>query len=166
MERGEPDRYVANLDGSGLRIPGEPNPNPVGAAPESLLREENLGRVLEAAKAQGGPGAKVIDLDVRPDDVSIGVELPNGRVLSLDYGYGAVLTSRDVSPGRVGADTGSVGFEDLRPDLVERMARETGQKLGDVQYVLLGLSFTEPPQLSLYLPQGSDPAYVQTPLRG
>ena len=50
MERGEPDRYVANLDGSGLRIPGEPNPEPVGAAPYSLLREENLGRVLEAAR--------------------------------------------------------------------------------------------------------------------
>ena len=46
------------------------------------------------------------------------------------------------------------------------MARDAGKDLEDVQYVLLGLSFDEPPQLSLYLPEGSDPAYVRAPLRG
>ena len=164
MERGEPDRYVANLDGSGLRIPGEPNPEPVGAAPESLLREENLGRVIEAARKEAGPGARVADLDVRPDDVSFTLETPNGRVLTLDYSYGAVLTSRDIVPTR-GPDTGTVGFDDLRPDLVERMARRAGKDLEDVQYVLLGRSLNEPPELLLYLPEGSDPAYVRAPLR-
>jgi hypothetical protein len=32
--------------------------------------------------------------------------------------------------------------------------------------VLLRLSFEEAPQLSLYLPEGSDPPYVTAPLRG
>ena len=86
-------------------------------------------------------------------------------MLTLDYSYGAVLTSRDIVPTR-GPDTGSVGFEDLRPDLVERMARNAGKDLADVQYVLLGLSFDGPPELPLYLPEGNDPAYVRAPLRG
>ena len=165
MEHGEPDRYVANFDGSGLRLPGEPNPEPVGAAPHSLLRADNLGRVFESAREAAGPGARIADLDIRPDDVSFTLELPNGRILALDYGFGAVLTRRDFAPTR-GADTGTVGFEDIQADLVERMARDAGKELADVQYVLLQLSFDDPPALSLYLPEGSDPPYVQAPLRG
>jgi hypothetical protein len=165
MEHGEPDRYVANFDGSGLRLPGEPNPEPVGAAPHSLLRADNLGRVLESARDEAGPGARIADMDIRPDDVSFTLELPNGRILALDYGFGAVLTRRDLVPTR-GADTGSVAFEDVEADLVERVARDAGKELADVQYVLLQLSFDAPPALSLYLPEGSDPPYVQAPLRG
>jgi hypothetical protein len=165
MERGEPDRYVANLDGSGLRLPGEPNPEPIGAAPHSLLRAENLGRVFAAAKAEAGAGARVVDLDIRPHDVSLGLETPNGRTLALDYGYEAVLRRRDIAPRR-GAGRGSVGFGDLEPDLVERVARDAGQELADVQYVLLGLGFDSEPQLRLYLPEGSEPRFVRAPLRG
>ena len=47
---GEPDRFIANLDGGGLRLPGEPNPVGIGAAPDSLLRAENLAKVIAAAR--------------------------------------------------------------------------------------------------------------------
>jgi hypothetical protein len=164
MERGEPDRFVANLDGTGLRLMGEPNPEPVGAAPDSLLRAENLERVFEAARAEAAAGARITDLDIRPERVMLTLE-SGGRELDLDYGYDAVLTRRDVR-ARSGAEVGSVAFEDLDPELVERMARETGKELGDIQYVLLNLSFDAPPELLMYLPEGSDPPNVRTPLRG
>ena len=45
------------------------------------------------------------------------------------------------------------------------MARRAGKDLEDVQYVLLGRSLNEPPELLLYLPEGSDPAYLRAPLR-
>ena len=56
MTGGEPDTLIANLDGGGLRLQGEPNPEPVGAAPDSLLRAKNLSRVLDAAAKEGSPG--------------------------------------------------------------------------------------------------------------
>jgi hypothetical protein len=163
MERGEPDRFVANLDGTGLRLPSEPNPEPAGAAPDSLLRAANLERVLEAARAEAQAGARVTDLDIRPDRVSLSLE-HDGRELALAYGYDAVLTTRDIRPRR-GPDVGSVTFDDLDPRMVERLARESGEDLGGVQYVLLGLSVQDPPQLTMYLPEGSDPPYVMAPLR-
>jgi hypothetical protein len=48
---GEPDSFIANLDGAGLRLSGEPNPVPIGASPDSLLRAENLAKVIAAARA-------------------------------------------------------------------------------------------------------------------
>ena len=59
-----------------------------------------------------------------------------------------------------------MGFGDLEPDLVERVARDAGQELADVQYVLLGLGFDSEPQLRLYLPEGSEPRFVRAPQRG
>jgi hypothetical protein len=71
LDGGEPDSFVANLDGAGLRLQGEPNPEPVGAEPDSLLRAENLAAVLDAAARDSAPDARVTSLDIRPDRVSL-----------------------------------------------------------------------------------------------
>ena len=92
MLRGEPDRLIANLDGGGLRLSGEPNPEPVGAGPDSMLRAKNLQRVLDAAANEGN---RVIDLSIWPERVNVVLE-KGGREVSLDYGYDAQLTNRDV----------------------------------------------------------------------
>ena len=113
MDGGEPDRYLVNLDGSGLRLPDEPNPSPVGAGPDSLLRSQNLAKVLAAARKLAPAGARITNLDVRPERV--GFELDTGsRELSLDFGYDAVLTSRDLR-AKSGPDSGAVSFEAIDP---------------------------------------------------
>jgi hypothetical protein len=163
MRSGEPDAYVANLDGSGVRIPGEPNPEPVGASPDSMLRAKNLARVLDAASEEG---TQVYGLDVRPERVSLELEA-GGRRLYLDYGYDAQLMSRDIRAA-AGAPERPVPLAAIDPGAIERMARTSrravGSKgLGDVQYALLQ---TDPRGWSLYLAPDSDPPYVVADLRG
>ncbi len=158
MRSGEPDAYVANLDGSGVRLPGEPNPEPVGAGPDSLLRAKNLKRVLAAARKEG---TKVLALDVRPDRVSIELDA-NGRTLSLAYGYDAQLTSRDIR-ATTGVPVKPVDIDRIDPAAIERMARTArravkSKGLADVQYALLNL---DPRGWSLYLAQG-----IRSALRG
>ena len=168
LDGGDPDSFIGNLNGSGVRLQGEPNPEPVGASPDSLLREENLARVLAAARKAAPSGARVTRFDVRPERVSFELEA-GGRELLFDYGYDADLLSRDVR-ARTGVDSGSIGLEQLDAGVVERIARgarAAGLKgLADVQYVLLNLSPGSKPELSMYLPQGSDPPYVVADLRG
>ncbi len=163
MRSGEPDAYVANLDGTGVRLPGEPNPEPVGAGPDSLLRAKNLERVLAAARKEG---TDVLSLDVRPDRVSIELDA-DGRTLALAYGYDAQLTSRDIR-ATAGVPVRPLDLDDIDPTAIERMARTSRRAVGskglaDVQYALLSL---DPRGWSLYLAQGSDPPYVMANLRG
>jgi hypothetical protein len=171
MASGEPDAFTANLDGRGVRLPGEPNPAPVGAHPDSLLRAENLERVLQAARREAGDDAQVTGLDIRPDRVGFEIQT-GGRTLALQYGYDAQLTGRDVR-AQTGVPTEGVRLSAIDPGVVERMARATRRTLRthglvDVQYVLLNASgLTGPgPHLLMYLPSGSDPPYVVTDLRG
>jgi hypothetical protein len=117
MTGGEPDTLIANLDGGGVRLQGEPNPEPVGAAPDSLLRAENLRRVLAAAAKEG---TQLTGLDVRPDRVSVTFD-SHGRTLELDYGYDAQLTSRDVRAKS--GDEKAVRIDAIDPAAIERMAR-------------------------------------------
>jgi hypothetical protein len=157
MRSGEPDAYVANLDGSGVRLPGEPNPEPIGASPDSLLRAKNLERVLAAARKEG---TKVLALDVRPDRVSVELDA-GGRTLSLAYGYDAQLTSRDIRP-TTGVPVKPINLRNIDPRAIERMARRF-KGLANVQYALLQL---DPRGWSLYLAPGSDPPYVVANLQG
>ena len=113
LDGGEPDRFVANLDGKGLRLPGEPNPEPIGAAPDSLLRAANLERVLDAARKVTSADARVTSFDVRPGSVSLEFD-QNGRTLALAYSYDAQLMRRDLRPA-TGAPTESVGAVGPRP---------------------------------------------------
>lgn len=163
MQSGEPDRYLANLDGSGVRLPGEPNPEPIAASADSLLRAENLARVLEAARKEG---TRVYRLDVRPERASFELDA-NGRRLLVDYGYDARLTSRDIRPA-TGVPTKPIRITDIDPGAIERMARSARRAVGakglaDVQYATLNF---EPRGWSLYLAPGSDPSYVTANLRG
>jgi hypothetical protein len=168
LDGGEPDSFIVNLDGSGLRLSGEPNPAPVGEWPDSLLRAENLERVLAAAAAAAGADAGVIDVDIRPDRVSLDLD-QNGRELSLDYGYDAVLTNRDL---RARSREPVIKLSDIDPQAPERMARAAREKvkskgLADAQYVLLNASgFHDEPVLMLYLRQDFDPPYVVADLHG
>jgi hypothetical protein len=163
MVRGEPDAFIANLDGGGLRLSGEPNPVPQGAGRDSMFRAKNLQAVLDAARKEGD---KVLDLSVWPERVSISLAA-GGREVSLDYGYDAQLTSRDVR-ARSGGDA-TIKLSSIHPDAIARMARHPRVKgLQRVQYVLLNQAgvFASKPTLSMFLPQGSDPAYVVADLRG
>jgi hypothetical protein len=170
MDSGEPDRFTANLDGGGLRLPGEPNPEPTGANADSLLRTANLTRVLAAVRKEAADATRVTSLDIRPDRVTVEVE-ERGRSVELTYGYDAQLTSRDISA--LTGDPHSIALEAIDPTAVERMAATARQKvkshgLADVQYVLLDVDgvLKPHPQLSLYLPTGSDPGYVVADLHG
>ena len=93
MLRGEPDSFIANLNGKGLRLSGEENPEPAGAESDSLFRAKNLQLVLDAVAKEG---TRVLDLTVWPERASVKVE-KDGRAVSLNFGYDAELTSRDVS---------------------------------------------------------------------
>ncbi|HWK26513.1 MAG TPA: hypothetical protein VNS09_08125 [Solirubrobacter sp.] len=170
LDGGEPDRFVANLDGGGLRLPGEPNPAPIGASADSLLREKNLTRALDAARAAAPDGARVLGWDVRPERVSFQLAV-GGRELRLDYGYDAQLISRELRAASGAPRAEAVRFEALDPGAVERMASGArraarGAGLAGVQYVLLNLSPGSDPTLAMYLPQGTDPPYVVADLRG
>ncbi|HEY6890107.1 MAG TPA: hypothetical protein VI300_20055 [Solirubrobacter sp.] len=171
MDGGEPDSFTANLDGGGLRLPGEPNPDPIGASPDSLLQTENLADVVAAARKEAPEGARLTDFDIRPDRVSFRLDA-GGRELDLDYGYDAQLTSRDVR-AKTGAPTGSVSWEAVDPEAPARMIRSASRllkvkDLGDVQYVLLNTPSTpdEKPGLSMYFTEGHDPSYVIADLHG
>ena len=167
---GEPDSFIANLDGGGLRLSGEPNPVGPGAAPDSLLREANLVKVIAAARKEAPADARLFHFDIRPDRVSFDLEA-GGRQLSLGYGYDAQFTGRTLSP-KTGADVPTIEWDAIDASAPERMAR-TAKKLlrrdlGDVNYVLLSQSFLtdEKPALSMYLREGSDPSYVIADLHG
>jgi hypothetical protein len=169
LDGGEPDRFVANLDGKGLRLPGEPNPEPIGAAPDSLLRAANLERVLDAARKATSADARVTSFDVRPGSVALEFD-QDGRTLALAYGYDAQLMRRDLRPA-TGAPTESVALSDLDPQGPERMARSSRRAVGskglaEVQYVLLNVSSDTAPTLSLYRQSGSEPLYLVADLHG
>ena len=139
MADGEPDTLVANLDGSGVRIPGEPDPTPRGATDESLLRTQNFRRVLQAiARDADGRASRLARLDVRP--LRVGVEVRQGtRSLRLDYDVDIQRTGRDISAASPG-DT--LALSAIRPNVIERMAsaaskRSKRHNLGNVDYVLL-----------------------------
>lgn len=162
MLRGEPDSFVANLDGKGLRLSGEPNPEPVGGAPDSLLRAENLQKVLEAVAKEGD---RVLDLTVWPERASVQVE-SKGRGVSLSYGYDAELTSRDVRS--LNGSYQSIPLERVDARALERMAKSKYVKgLKRAQYAILRPQPIEnTPQWLLYLPEGNDPPYVTANLKG
>jgi hypothetical protein len=170
---GEPDSFIANLDGGGLRISGEPNPEPIGAAPDSMLRAANLERVLTAARKEA-PEGRVTSVDVRPDRVSIELDT-GGRTLSLNVGYDAQLTSRGLQ-AKTGVDDGAVRWRDLDPGAPERMLRSARRLLHDVkglqdvQYVLLSLpspgTAGGKPGLLMYFSEGHKTGYVVADLHG
>jgi hypothetical protein len=167
---GEPDAFIANLDGSGLRLSGEPNPVAAGATPDSLLRTENFKAVLAAARKEAGADAELISFDIRPDRAQFDF-LAGGRQLSLGYGYDAQLTGRNVS-AKPNGDVPTVKWDAIDPDAIERMARTANkllkQKLADVQYVLLNRSFIgeDKPALMMYFKNGADPPYGVADLGG
>jgi hypothetical protein len=164
LSSGDATHFVANLDGRGLRLPGEPNPT---STPDSLLRSPNLARVLAAARRAVGNAARVRSADIRPERVELETER-DGRLLLLTYGYDAHLVRRDLSP--LTGPARSVALEALDPRAVERMARAArralgGRGLADVQYVLLR-DDGERARLHLYLPPGGETPYVTADLRG
>ena len=74
---GEPDSFIANLDGGGLRLSGEPNP--VGRSAPRRTRccgPQNLAKVLAAARKEAPADARVTGFDIRPDRVAF--ELDTG----------------------------------------------------------------------------------------
>jgi hypothetical protein len=170
MDGGEPDAFIANLDGGGLRLSGEPNPAGAGAGADSLLRAENLAKVIAAARKQAPADARVIGLDIRPDRVTLGLDA-GGRTLALNYGYDAQLTNRTLS-AKAGVETPSIRWEQIDPQAIERMARTANkllkEKLGDVQYVLFNESFlgAGKPSLLMYFEPGADPGYAVADLHG
>jgi hypothetical protein len=167
---GEPDAFIANLDGGGLRLSGEANPVGPGAGADSLLRAENLARVIAAAREAAPADARVIALDIRPDRASFGLDA-GGRTLALNYGYDAQLTNRTLS-AKAGVETGSVRWEHIDPRAIERMARTANrllkEKLANVQYVLFDESFLGggKPSLLMYFEPGADPGYAVADLHG
>jgi hypothetical protein len=171
MDGGEPDSYTANLDGGGLRLPGEPNPEPIGASPDSLLQTANLTKVVAAARKEAPADARVTDFDIRPDRISFTLQA-GSRELELDYGYDAQLTSRTLR-AKTGVDEGSVSWAAVDPEAPGRMIRSARKLLRvkglqDVQYVLLSLPTSpgEKPSLSMYFTEGHDPGYGLADLHG
>lgn len=170
LDDGEPDSMVANLDGAGVRLPDEPNPVGVGAAPDSLLRSANLAKVVAAAREEAPADARVLGFDIRPARISFLLDTGE-RALMLDYGYDAQLTSRTLR-ARMAADTPSLGWEDIDTEAPERMARTAGKlldyKLADVQYVVVNLTPIPGRRgtLAMYFSDGHEPLYVVADLNG
>jgi hypothetical protein len=165
MLRGEPDSFIANFDGSGLRISGEPNPVPQGAGEDSMFRAANLQKVVEAVRAEGAES--VVEFTIWPERVSVGF-IKGGRAVGLQYSYDATLYSRDVS-AVTGAPVKAVSLNAIKPAAIARMARHPRVKgLKNVMYVILqGRDvFSEKPTMLMYLPQGSDPPYIVGDLDG
>ena len=155
MLRGEPDSFIANLNGKGLRLSGEPNPDPLGASPDSLMRAKNFQKVLDAI---GKEGDRVLDITLWPERASVVVE-KGGRAVNLNYGYDAELTSRDVAALN-GAQTESIPLKSIDPKAIERMAKSKYVKgLKNAMYAILRPAgvFEDAPQWLLYLPEGNDP---------
>jgi hypothetical protein len=165
MLRGEPDSFIANFDGSGLHISGEPNPVPQGAGEDSLFRAENLQRVIDALAAEGAES--VIEFTIWPERVSAGY-IKGRRAVGLQYGYDAQLYSRNVS-AITGAPETPVGVRAIKPAAIARMAKHPRVKgLKNVMYVILqGRDvFSDKPTLLMYLPEGSNPPYIVGDLDG
>jgi hypothetical protein len=162
MLRGEPDSFVANLDGRGLRLPGEENPVPLGASPDSLLRAKNLQLVLDAVAEES---SRVLDLTVWPERASAVVEA-GGREINLSFGYEAELQNRGVRALNSSRDAIPLARIDARA--VERMARHRQAKgLKRAQYAILRTAPIEnTPEWLLYLPQGANPPYLTANLKG
>lgn len=163
MLRGEPDSFIANLDGGGLRLSGEENPEPLGAAPDSLLRAKNLQLMLDAVAKEG---SRVLSLTVWPERASVSVER-KGRAVNLSFGYDAELTSRDVAA--LNGDFESIPLKKIDARALERMAKSKYVKgLKHAMYAILRPQdvFSSGPQWLLYLPDGSDPPYVTASIKG
>jgi hypothetical protein len=163
MLRGEPDSFLANLDGGGLRLSGEENPEPIGGSPDSLLRAKNLQKVLDAAAKEGDD---LLDIDVRPDRVSLALK-SGGRQVQLSYGYDGQLTGRDVAA--LSGNEPTMKLSQIDAKAIERMAKHPKVKqLGNIQYVLLRPRsvFTDKLGLATYLAKGMDPTYVSADLHG
>jgi len=163
MLRGEPDSFIANLNGKGLRLSGEENPEPAGAESDSLFRAKNLQLVLDAVAKEG---TRVLDLTVWPERASVKVE-KDGRAVSLNFGYDAELTSRDVSSLSGPSDT--IPLKRIDAKALERMAKSKYVKgLKNAKYAILRPQgvFEDAPQWLLYLPEGNDPPYVTASLKG
>ena len=128
MVRGEPDRLIANLDGSGVRLSGEPNPEPVGAAPGLAAAQ---GQPREGAR-RGQEGRAGRDEDrrlrhpPRPRVVHVGPGQPPARArLRLRR---AARPSRDISAKTGAPEQGSVTFDQIDTKALDRMAAlEAGQ---------------------------------------
>lgn len=165
MLRGEPDAFVANLDGKGLRLSGEENPEPGGAEPDSLMRAKNLQKVLDAAAQEGD---RVFDLTVWPERASV-VLAKGSRAVSLQFGYDAELTGRDVSAAN-GAQTRTIALSKIDARAIERMARSRHVKgLKNAMYAILrpDIGFGDgQPEWLLYRPEGSQPPYVTGNIKG
>lgn len=164
MLRGEPDTFVANLNGRGLRLSGEENPEPGGAEPDSLLRAKNLQKVLDAAAKEGD---RLFDLTLWPERASVVVE-KGGRAVTLNFGFDAEPMGRDVSALN-GAQTESIPLSRVDAKAVERMAKSKYTKGGlkNAMYAILRAQPIEgTPQWLLYLPEGSDPLYLTANLKG
>ncbi|MBE2320485.1 hypothetical protein DVA67_031270 [Solirubrobacter sp. CPCC 204708] len=165
MLRGEPDSFIANLNGKGLRLSGEENPEPGGAEPDSLMRAENLHKVLDAAAKEGDA---LYDLTVWPERASVAMK-SGGRVVALQFGFDGELTGRDISAPN-GAQTKTIRLSRVDPRAIERMAKSRYAKgLKNAMYAILrpdiGFSAGEP-QWLLYLPEGSDPPYLTANIKG
>ena len=163
MLRGEPDSFIANLNGKGLRLSGEENPVPAGAASDSLFRAKNLQLVLDAVAKEG---TRVLDFTVWPERASVKVE-KDGRAVSLNFGYDAELTSRDVSSLSGPSDT--IPLQRIDAKALERMAKNRYVKgLKNAKYAILRPQgvFEDAPQWLLYLPEGNDPPNVTASLKG
>jgi len=164
MLRGTPDSFIANLDGGGLRLSGEENPEPIGASEDSLLRAKNLQKVLDAAAKEGD---QLIDIDVRPDRVSVQLKSGETRQLQLSYGYDAQLTGREIAA--LGDNLPSIKLSRFDAKAIERIAKsEKVKDLGNIQYVLLRPQsvFAEELGLATYLAKDMDPTYVSSDLHG
>jgi hypothetical protein len=162
MLRGEPDSFIANLDGKGLRLSGEPNPVPQGAAPDSLLRAKNLQPVLDAIAKEGD---RVHDLTVWPERV-IAVVAKGRREVNLYFGYEAELQSRDVRA--LTSSRGSIPLSRIDPKAIERMARHPAAKgLKNAQYAILRSDPIEnTPEWLLYLSEGNERPYITANVKG
>ncbi|MDA0168943.1 hypothetical protein OJ998_07590 [Solirubrobacter taibaiensis] len=164
MLRGEPDSFIANLNGKGLRLSGEENPEPGGAEPDSLMRAKNFQKVLDAI---GKEGNRVLDITLWPERASVVVE-KDGRAVNLQFGFDAELTNRDVAALN-GAQTESIPLKSIDPKALERMAKSKYVKgLKNAMYAILRPAgvFEDAPQWLLYLPEGNDPTYVTASIKG
>ena len=66
--RAEPDQFIANLGGSGVRLPGEPNPEPVGRSrTRCCARQTRLARgARRTAGSKGLRDVQYVVLDLTP----------------------------------------------------------------------------------------------------
>ena len=165
MLRGEPDSFIANLDGGGLRLSGEENPEPVGAS-HGLAAAR--GEPPEGARRGGARRATtLIDIDVRPDRVSVQLEVR--RAASSSSATATTPSSPAATSSPWATTCASIKLSQIDPKAIERIAKSRKVKdLGNIQYVLLRPQsvFTSKLGLATYLAKDMDPTYVSSDLHG